>query len=152
LQSSGARAAKLRLYDEGNTNYTELVQPAAGGVDVSLGLPNTLPDDTNNLLRYNTTDNKFEWTCQYKVNAEASTGLIAGGELTVSGSTFDISEGCALIVDNTNPYVLATEDLQWFGAELSGITITNLASWTQTFVGITSGKTIIQQETQFTAA
>ena len=84
-----------------------------------------------------------------------ATGLYEGGILSGIGlSTFSISDGDGVIIDNTTDHEMPNKDnIAWTG--LSTITITNIATAERTYIGIIrSGgvPTVIQQTAPFTAS
>lgn len=73
-----------------------------------------------------------------------STGLISGGTLsTASTTTFNVSAGSGVIIDNTtNPNNPILTEVFWSG--FSGVTVTNLTGQTSTGIFINSFSNIIQ--------
>jgi hypothetical protein len=78
-----------------------------------------------------------------------STGLYTGGVLSIGtpNTTFSISDGTGVVVDNTSATPTAT-DVSWSGK--TNITATYIASGLVSYVAIDSGGNVVQQLTPFT--
>ena len=84
---------------------------------------------------------------------QMSTGLYTGGAVTIGAptSTFSISDGNGLIIDNhTDPNNPTIEVVSWTG--LTNLAVTNLATASATYVGIQTGGAVVQQTSPFTSS
>jgi len=88
-----------------------------------------------------------------KINYSLSTGVVAGGTLTVGipNTTFSISDGFGYIVDSyTDPENPTVKKIEWSG--LSNIAVDNLASQNITFVSIDENGDVVQQSARWSDA
>jgi hypothetical protein len=80
-----------------------------------------------------------------------STGLLSGCAVTKNADPvyFNIAAGILQFVDNTTDPSNPTISTVSFAEQLH-LTVTNIATWAGTYVGVNSSGTVIQQQTDFT--
>jgi hypothetical protein len=80
-----------------------------------------------------------------------STGTLIGNAITKNADPvyFDLAEGYQTFVDNTTDPLNPTRSVLYVGVQ-SHVTVTNLATWAGTYVGVNGSGTLIQQQTEFT--
>lgn len=76
-----------------------------------------------------------------------STSLTSGGEVsaTPGETTFDITAGSGIIVDDTDPENVVINDVSW--AESTDVAVTNVVAANVTYVGVNTAGAIVQQTT-----
>ena len=128
------------------SQVTDLTNDLAGKTDT--GTTAQLQSDLN-IVSGVTIDNTSEIN---KIKLFGANGVISGFTLSMngaSGTTFNLSEGKGLLVDNHTDPNNPTQNIINYSGE-TGITLTYIASSIITYIGLTTGGTIAQQTTQFT--
>lgn len=104
---------------------------------------------SGNLIKWNVDGDAVDTILkEVRIANELSSGIIEGGELSINANPalFDISDGDGVIVDNTtDPQNPVIYNVSWTG--LTGLTVTNLATATATYVLIDNTSSVIQQTT-----
>lgn len=113
--------------------------PPAGNWNVQLGIVIDNDATTGRLLVYTEVDQS-----QRQAPAvQAVTGLIDGGDMTVSGSTFfNVTSGSGVVVDISNINTPTVNYVSW--SAFVSQSVTNLASSSFTWIGINSSSQLVQ--------
>lgn len=133
--------------------YIEL-QPVTTNIDTTKSASYIYVSGSTNDLYFSQNGNGYANTTRLRwLEGNLYTGLLNGGIITsASSTTFNISSGSGIIVNlnasiNANPYP-TVQYVNW--GNLTNQTLTYLTSSIQTFVGIDSSGSIIQQTSPWT--
>ena len=124
------------------------IDPSVTGYTAPIGSA-ALRDNGQLWLKVGATDTDWELVksgTTIGVDQTASTGLLDGGQLSINGgdnTLFDVTAGVGLIVDNYTDTLNPTAQVVTWGAS-TGVTVTNLATSTRSFIAINSAGAIIQ--------
>jgi hypothetical protein len=144
----------IKIYGDVETNGVIKFDPVVKNIDTSISASYIYVSGSTNDLYFSQNGNGYNNVTRLRwLEGNLYTGLLNGGLITTASSTtFNISSGSGIIVNlnaslTTNPYPIV-QYINW--GNLTGQTLTYRTSSIQTFVGIDSSGSIIQQTTPWT--
>lgn len=144
----------IKIYGDMETNGVIKFDPVVKNIDTTISASYIYVSGSTNDLYFSQNGDGYNNVTRLRwLEGNLYTGLLNGGLITTASSTtFNISSGSGIIVNlnaslNANPYP-TIQYVNW--GNLNNQTLTYLTSSIQTFVGIDSSGSIIQQTTPWT--